>query len=321
MVLQIRDLCVHYKIRDHTLRAVDGLNIEAKEGKILGIVGESGSGKSTLARAILRLIDAPGQITGGTILFQGEDLVSVSERRMQAIRGVGIALVMQNPGSALNPLMTIGDHYLEALQQHTKIARAQALQQTIDMLRSVDLPDQADLMLRYPHQLSGGMKQRVLIGLAMLHRPTLLVADEPTSALDVSTQAQILRLFQALNQKFGTAIILITHNIGVAAEVCDDVAVMYAGKLIEVGSVEAVFAAPAHPYTQGLLRSVPRISDTAFPLPIAGELTPRNRPDHACVFHPRCGRVMTICTQLDPPGFAVGDQRVYCFLCKDGQPA
>jgi oligopeptide/dipeptide ABC transporter ATP-binding protein len=321
VLLQIKDLHVAYSVGGQAIRAVDGVNLNVRAGKVLAIVGESGSGKSTLAQALIRLIDPPGEIARGAIYFQGENLLALRERRMRALRGVAIALVMQNPGTALNPLMTVGHHFLETFHQHRSLDRNEAIEKTMETLRSVDLPDQADMMRRYPPQLSGGMRQRVLIGLAMLHRPALLVADEPTSALDVSTQAQILRLFRALNQRFGTTTILITHNLGVAAEIGDDIAVMYAGKLVEVGSVEEVFAAPAHPYTQSLLRSVPRISDIAFPLPIPGELAPRKELDDICVFQPRCEHALAICGEREPPGFMIGDRTVYCFLCKDGLPA
>ncbi|HEX9532203.1 MAG TPA: ABC transporter ATP-binding protein [bacterium] len=319
MSLRIRRLTVQFLLGSQIVRAVDGVDLDIQPGRVLGIVGESGSGKSTLALSMLRLIDPPGRIVDGEILFEGVNLLTIAEAEIQAIRGRRIGLVLQNPATALNPIMTVGDHIVETIQERLGLDRRESRTQAIEMLRIVYLADQEDLLGKYPHQLSGGMKQRVMIALAMVGEPAVLIADEPTSALDVATQAQILRLLRELNEKHNTTVILITHNLGAAADICDDVAVMYAGRVVEMADVFSLFDHPDHPYTQGLLRAVPKINDPTFPSGIPGDYTLQSRPSRGCVFSPRCAFAMEICREKDPPGFVTASSRkVYCFLFGEG---
>lgn len=319
MTLRIRRLSVHYAVGPDTIRAVDGIDLDIRAGRILGIVGESGSGKSTLALSILRLIEPPGKITNGEIYYDDTNLLKLRESEMQLVRGSKIGLVLQNPASALSPTMTVGQHLVEVIQERLRISRQDAAARSIDILHRVHLPDQKDLLRKYPHQLSGGMMQRVLVALAMVSEPAVLIADEPTSALDVATQAQILKLLRELNELYGTTIVLITHNLGVAAEVCDDIAVMYAGRVMEVGDVYTLFDRPAHPYTQGLVKAVPKADEEGFPSGIRGDLTVQSRPLEGCVFCPRCDWAMEICRTEDPPAFEwSGTGKAYCFLYAEG---
>jgi oligopeptide/dipeptide ABC transporter ATP-binding protein len=315
MTLRIRHLTVDFVLGAETVRAVDAVDLDIAPGRVLGIVGESGSGKSTLALSLLRLIDPPGRIVEGEILFEGVNLLSLSESEMHAIRGRRIGLILQNPGTTLNPTMTIGEHLVETIQERLGLSRGDARARASEMLQTVHLADEQELLKKYQHQLSGGMKQRVMIALAMVGEPAVLVADEPTSALDVVTQAQILKLLRELNAEHHTTVILITHNLSVAADICDDVAVMYAGRIAEVGDVFSVFDHPAHPYTQGLLRAVPKIEDEAFPRGIRGDYGVRQTPRDGCVFAPRCEFAMEVCRRTPPPGFkAPTSGTVYCFL-------
>lgn len=318
MALQIKNLSVNYSLSDRTIRAIDNINLDIKRGKILGIVGESGSGKSTLALSIFNLIDPPGNIVGGEIILEGLDLLTLSESQMRVIRGSEISMVFQNPSAALNPTMTIGDHIVETIQEHSDLRGDEAIVKAVDILKKVELPDQEQLLNKFPHQLSGGMKQRVLIALAMVHEPSVLIADEPTSALDVSTQAQILKLLRDLNQKFHTTIVLITHNLGIVAEICDEVAVMYAGKIMETGNIWSMFGRPAHPYTEALMKAIPKIDDSSLPSPIPGELILQNLPEKGCVFYDRCKWAMEICRLKAPPDFKIaGEHYVACYLYED----
>jgi peptide/nickel transport system ATP-binding protein len=318
MALQIKALSVEFALNGRTNLAVDNVSLNVTAGRVLGVVGESGAGKSTLAFAILGLIDPPGRIVGGEIWFKGRDLLQLGESGMRSVRGRQISIVFQNPATALNPTMTLGDHIIETIQEYTSTNRGEARRKAIDILKNVDLGDQEDLLRKYPHQISGGMKQRVMIALAMSHEPAILIADEPTSALDVVNQAQILRLLRDLNHQFKTTIVIITHNLAVVAEACDDVACLYAGRVMESGDVRTVFGAPAHPYTQALLKAVPDIEETSLPEPIPGELTIRDRPERGCVFHTRCSSVMDICRLEDPPLLlGRGGQKVYCYLYAD----
>lgn len=321
MSLRIRHLSVQFNLESQIVRAVDQVDLDILPGRMLGIVGESGSGKSTLALAILRLIEPPGQIANGEISFEDADLLAITEVEMQAIRGRKIGLVLQNPATALNPTMTIGGHIMETIQERLRLGRRESRAKAIEILKSVHLADQEDLLGKYPHQLSGGMKQRVMIALAMVGEPSVLIADEPTSAVDVATQAQILRLLRELNEKHHTTIVLITHNLGAAADVCDDIAVLYAGRVVEVGDVFSVFDHPAHPYTQGLLRAVPKIDEQTFPRGIPGDYTVNSRPSRGCVFAPRCDFAMEICREEEPPAFETASSgKVYCYLFDEDTP-
>ena len=297
------------------VQAVDGVDLDVRPGRVLGIVGESGSGKSTLAHAILQLVSPPGEITGGEILLDDVDLLRMSESDMRQVRGRRIALVLQNPATSLNPTMTVGQHLTEVIRTHVDVGKREATASAIEALRQVRLGDQEYLLGKYPHELSGGMKQRVMIALGTVSRPQVLIADEPTSALDVATQADILRLLRQLNTELGTTVIVITHNLGVAAEICDDVAVMYAGRIMETADVLSLHDTPAHPYTQGLLAAVPDIEEDALPVAIPGEAAGSGRVSCGCVFQPRCSRSMEVCTVTTPRGVLLpGSRTAYCFL-------
>ena len=289
-LLVVRDLCTYFHTDDGVVKAVDGVSFEIEQGKTLCLVGESGCGKSVTALSIMRLIpDPPGKIAGGAILFNGCDLVSVSEAKMRSIRGNEIAMIFQEPMTSLNPVFTIGDQIMEAVMLHQKVRPAEAQARTIEMLRKVRIPEPEQRIREYPHQLSGGMRQRVMIAMALSCNPKLLIADEPTTALDVTIQAQILDLLRQLQQDFHMALLLITHDLGVVAEMANHVAVMYASKIVEHAEVKELFERPLHPYTQGLFRSLPRLGVKKDRLePIPGVVpNPLNFPK-GCKFWPRC---------------------------------
>src|SRR5690348_13623420 len=258
-LLEVRNLQTHFPTRAGLVRAVDGVSFHIDRGELLGLVGESGCGKSITALSVMRLIAPPGKIVNGEILFDGKDLLKISAAEMREMRGDDIAMIFQDPMTSLNPVFTIGEQIGEALRLHRKLTKKQARQATIEAMREVAIPDPARRIDDYPHQLSGGMRQRVMIAMALACSPKLLIADEPTTALDVTIQAQILELLADMKARFGMAIMLITHAMGVVAETAQRVVVMYAGRVIEEAPVEALFADPRHPYTQGLIRSIPRI--------------------------------------------------------------
>jgi oligopeptide/dipeptide ABC transporter ATP-binding protein len=315
VALSIRRLSVQYGLGARRVQALDEVDLDVPRGQILGVVGESGSGKSTLASSILRIVDPPGQITSGEILLGTVDLLKLDERAMRKFRGAKVALVPQNPSTSLNPTMTVGAHMIETIRQHSRTTRDDALRKSIAALERVHLSDAAALVKRYPHQLSGGIKQRVMIALALLGSPDVLIADEPTSALDATTQAQILRLVRELNEAYVMTVVFITHNLGVAAEICQHVAVMYAGRVVEVGDIYSLFERPGHPYTQGLMKAVPRADGSAFPTGIPGEPPQLHASPHGCAFAAGCERVTPDCTRRRPPAFLVaGTQKAYCFL-------
>jgi peptide/nickel transport system ATP-binding protein len=289
-LLTINGLKTYFFTRWGVVKAVDDVDIALGKGKTLGLVGESGCGKSVTALSVLRLVPKPrGRIVGGEILFQGRNLLSLREEEMRGIRGGEIGMIFQEPMTSLNPVFSIGSQVLEALRVHKKLAKKEARQQAVKLLTSVGLPDAARRMRDYPHQLSGGMRQRVMIAMALASDPTLLIADEPTTALDVTIQAQILELIQKLRQKRGLAMILITHDLGIIAQTADDVAVMYAGKVVEYTNVKTLFADPKHPYTMGLLSSVHELR------PIPGNVPNSLEEIPGCSFHPRCPSVKKIC--------------------------
>ena len=315
-LLRVQDLTTTFNISGRVVRAVDHVNFELRRGETLGIVGESGSGKSMTALSILRLVQPPGQVHGGPISFNGRsDLLELSERDMRAIRGAEIGFIFQEPMTALNPVYTIGHQIAEALLVHRKASRAQARDKAVELLEAVQIPDAARRLRDYPHQLSGGMRQRVLIATALACRPLMLIADEPTTALDVTIQAEILDLLQEMKRRFHLALLLITHDLGVVAGHADRVAVMYAGRIVEHGPTTRIFEAPKHPYTRGLLDSIPggapgkRLHAIEGTVPNIANLPP------GCAFEPRCPERFDLCPTAPPPPYDVGpDQRARCYL-------
>jgi peptide/nickel transport system ATP-binding protein len=319
-LLEIRGLKTHFKTDDGWLHAVDGVDLSVEAGETLGVVGESGCGKSVTAMSVLKLIAMPpGRIVAGQILWQGRDLVPMSADEMRRIRMKEIAIVFQEPMTSLNPVYTIGDQVGEALRLHEGLNRRQATERAIEMLRRVHIPTPERRVHDYPHQFSGGMRQRVMIAMALSCSPKLLIADEPTTALDVTIQAQILDLLAELKSEFGMAVMLITHAMGVVAEVAQRVVVMYAGKVVEQAPVAELFAHPRHPYTQGLIRSIPRIDTAATHKvrleTIAGTVPKLIAPAEGCRFAPRCKHAVAACTQATPPlRYVAPGHQVACIL-------
>ncbi|MGO8868312.1 MAG: ABC transporter ATP-binding protein [Alphaproteobacteria bacterium] len=301
-LLDIRGLSVEFRTSAGVLRATEELSFTVGRGETVALVGESGSGKTTAALSILRLIpDPPGRITGGEIRFGGRDLAALPERELSEVRGRDIAMVFQDPLAALNPIQTIGDQMTEMLRRHRKVAREEAKERAIEMLRLVGMPSPERLFGRYPHSLSGGMRQRVVIGIALMCHPQLLVADEPTSALDVTVQAQVLALLLELKRRLGMAVLLITHDLGVVAEVADQVVVMYAGRKVEEGEVNDIFARPRHPYTAALLDAARLELSRDGYLPEIPESAPAHPGQAAgCSFAPRCAHAIERCRSETP---------------------
>ncbi|MEI8094759.1 MAG: ABC transporter ATP-binding protein [Spirochaetales bacterium] len=301
VLLKIEDLCIDYPIALGTVRAVRGVSVEVHAGETLGIVGESGSGKSTLGLAILRLVRAPGRITAGRVLFNGKDLASLPEDQMRQVRGKDIAMVFQNPLTSLNPLMRIDKHFLEALKTHKPELKKPA---ALKLIREIltDLGIEESRMGAYPHQLSGGMRQRIMIGLGLILRPKLVICDEPTTALDVIVEAGFIDLLKRLQKEFALTIVVITHNLGLVAELADRIAVMYAGQIVENAPAAAVFHEPLHPYTQGLIACVPNIDlDQEKLTTMEGSPPGLVNPPPGCAFAPRCPLVMGRCRNQEPP--------------------
>ena len=316
-LLRVSDLKTHFMIKEGVVRAVDGVSFTVEAGKVLGIVGESGCGKSMTARSILRLVpDPPGRIVGGTIEFDGVDVLSLSTREMQAIRGDRISMIFQDPMVSLNPTMRVGDQIVEVLTVHRGYGAKAAVDRAIELLRAVNIPEPETRLRDYPHQFSGGMRQRAMIAMALACEPRLLIADEPTTALDVTVQAQILDVLRTIREESDTAIILITHDLGMVAEVADDIVVMYAGKIVEEANVYDLFDAPSHPYTQGLLKSLPSPEHRVEELtPIRGQPPDLSRVPTGCSFAPRCDYRMDICTRELPPFRAIAEgHRSRCWL-------
>jgi len=314
-ILDVSELSVQYSTPFRPVRAVDLVDLEVREGETVGIVGESGSGKSTFGLSILRLVPPPGHITSGRILYNDVDLIETSELNFQKIRGKQISMIFQDPSGALDPLMTVGKHFLELFKAHEpSLSSADAASKTKSLLEELGIP--AERYNDYPHQLSGGMKQRVAIGLAIALGPRILIADEPTTALDVLVEAQILELLKELKKTFRLTLILITHNMGVVAETADRVAVMYAGKIVEVGETKDIFQKPLHPYTQALLQSVPNLKKRHQPVKsIPGSPPDLAKPPGGCLFHPRCPYAFDKCQVKHPPLMTMRDERqVACYL-------
>ena len=300
-LLSIRDLRVQFYTYFGTVRAVDSVDLDIRRSELVGVVGESGSGKSTLAFAVMRLLPRKAKIVSGKMMFDGEDLASMSDEDVVAVRGREISMVFQDPLSFLNPVMTIGDQIVESILTRKDVDRVKAREEAIQLLEKVRIPRSREIMKEYPHQLSGGMRQRVLIAIAMSSNPSLLIADEPTTALDVTVQAQILELLKELSRTTGTSIMLITHDLGVIAETCDRVYVMYAGSVLEYGDVTTLFDEPLHPYTVALLESALSIEEFKKNLTGIGEEPPNliHLPP-GCKFNPRCPRAMPTCRTQNP---------------------
>jgi peptide/nickel transport system ATP-binding protein len=319
-LLEVNNLRTHFPTRAGLVRAVDGVSFYIDPGELLGVVGESGCGKSITALSIMRLIAPPGKIVGGEIIFDGKNLLKLSEAEMRQIRGDDIAMIFQDPMTSLNPVFTVGEQIAEALRLHRKLSRKAARAAAIEAMREVSIPDPARRVDDYPHQLSGGMRQRVMIAMALACDPKLLIADEPTTALDVTIQAQILELLNELRRNRELAVLLITHDLGVVAEVADRVAVMYTGRIVEESSVEELFARPKHPYTEGLLRSVPKLTTADVAKKerletIEGIVpSPTDLPP-GCHFAPRCPYRMPRCTEEEIPLYDLeGGVKVRCVL-------
>lgn len=299
-VLNIKDLIVEYHTDEGVVQAVNGIDIKLSKGRTLGLVGETGAGKTTTARSIMRLIQSPpGKVKQGTIHLNGQDMLKASEKKLEKIRGAQVSMIFQDPMTALNPVITVGDQIAEAILIHQKVSQEEANKRAKEMLEMVGIP--GGRMREYPHQFSGGMKQRVVIAIALSCSPQLLIADEPTTALDVTIQAQVLELMKELKVKFEMAMIMITHDLGVVAEVCDDVAIMYAGRVVEQGNLEDIFRRTKHPYTEGLFNSIPNIDDRKAELiPIKGLMSdPYNLPK-GCTFCDRCNYAMPVCKDNKP---------------------
>ncbi len=318
-LLRVQDLKVHFYTLRGVVHALERVSFDLNRQETLGLAGETGCGKSVTARSILRLIDPPGQILKGRILFEGQDLLSLDEAAMRRVRGGEISMIMQEPKMSLNPVIRVGDQIAETLITHDRsLNRRSARRQAVEMLAQLGIADPSRMSRRYPHELSGGMSQRVMIAMMLVTSPKLLIADEPTSALDVTIQAQILDLIKKLIREIKTSVLMITHDLGVMAETCDRVAIMYAGDMVEMGSVRSVLKNPQHPYTQGLLQTVPDRANPEQPLfTIRGNVPSLLEPQISCRFAPRCDYVMARCKREMPPFFMLnGDHQAACFLHK-----
>ncbi len=304
VLLEVRNLCTYFETARGTVRAVDGVDFTMNEGDTLGIVGESGCGKTVLALSIMRLIPVPpGRIVSGSVLFEGADLIRLSEPEMRKVRGKHISMIFQEPMTSLNPVFRVGDQIAEAVELHLGLSKKDALDHAVKMLQLVGMPSPRERILDYPHQMSGGMRQRVMIAMALSCNPRLMLADEPTTALDVTIQAQILDLINRLKGDVGTSVMLITHDLGVIAEAAQFAAVMYTGKIVEYGSVDELFSRPLHPYTVGLMNSIPKIggdSGQGHLRTIAGTVPNLYELPVSCSFRDRCPDVMAVCSEQKP---------------------
>ena len=320
-ILEIKDLVVTYHSDRKVVQAINGLTLSMTAGKVLGLVGETGAGKTTLALSILNLIRAPqGKILRGSIKFAGRDVFAMSKHDLRDMRGKDVAMIFQDPMTALNPVLTVGEQIAETVLKHEKLGKEDAWKKAENMLETVGIP--AERAKEYPHQFSGGMKQRVVIALALACNPKLLLADEPTTALDVTIQAQVLDLMRTLIRDNGTSVLFITHSLGLVAENCDEVATMYAGEIVEYGSIDQVFGKALHPYTQGLFGSLPDPSASASRLtPIPGLMPDPTALPEGCYFSPRCPHAMDICRTKHPQDIDMGGHRVKCHLFDDAVTA
>ena len=315
-MLQVKNLCTSFNVDAGEVRAVNGISFNLDKGKVLGIVGESGSGKSVTAYSIMRILVEPGKIVGGEILFNGEDIVKYSKKQMREFRGKRVSIIFQDPMTSLNPTFTIGNQLREAILLHTDRNRAEANARALEMLQLVGVNEPEKRLKQYPHELSGGMRQRVMIAMALACEPDILIADEPTTALDVTIQAQILELMKDLQKKMGMAIIMITHDLGVIADMCDEIIVMYVGRVCERGTVDEIFYNPRHEYTKGLLRSIPTLNGGHDKLiPIAGSPVDLTNLPAGCAFASRCDHCMKICLTDQPEEVRVNDSHIaYCWM-------
>jgi len=316
-LLSIKNLKTHFYSAGKTVRALDGVSFDIEEGGAFGLVGETGCGKSVTALSILRLIPSPpGKIVGGEIHFKGRNLLNLSEDEIRSIRGKEISMIFQEPMTCLNPVFRIGDQMAEVVMLHQGLQRARAIENAVRMLERVHIPDAPHVARQFPHQLSGGMRQRVMIAMELSCHPSLLIADEPTTALDVTIQAQILRLIKEMKKELHTSILLITHDLGIVAEMCDRVAVMYAGSIVEEASVEEIFEHPQHPYSQGLWGAIPHVDEEKKTLAVIPGMVPDlSTPPAGCKFHPRCRFRFDPCNKLSPPLFQVSPGHfVSCYL-------
>ena len=316
MLLEVKDLHTSFFTPAGEVRAVNGVSFQLDSGKVLGIVGESGSGKSVTAYSIMQILASSGKIVSGSILFRGQELVNSGENVMKTIRGNKISIIFQDPMTSLNPTYTIGKQLMEAILLHTNRNRAQARERAIEMIRLVNINEPEKRLKQYPFELSGGMRQRIMIAMALACEPDILIADEPTTALDVTIQAQILELMKSLQEELGMAIIMITHDLGVVAQLCDEVIVMYAGSICEQGTAEEIFYNPKHEYTRGLLRSIPTAETAGTRLkPITGTPIDLLNMPKGCAFAPRCDNAMKICLTQRCPRMAInGDHAAACWM-------
>ena len=321
-LLSVRDLKTSFFTHVGEVKAVRGISFDVNEGEVLGIVGESGSGKSVTSLSIMGLLQYPGRVVDGEILLNGEDILTYSKDQMRKVRGKEIAMIFRDPMTSLNPVYTIGNQVMEMILEHEKMTKREARARAIEMLKLVGIPAAEKRIDSYPHEFSGGMRQRVMIALALSCNPKLLIADEPTTALDVTIQAQILSLIKSLNKQFGMTTMLITHDLGVVATVCDKVAVMYGGLIMEYGTVDEIFYHPRHPYTMGLLGSIPHVDggEKRRLIPIDGTPPDLINPPKGCPFSTRCKYCMNVCTQEQPPYFAEDKHRTMCWLLDADAP-
>jgi len=319
-LLSIENLSVRFNTYAGQVHAVNGISFAVRKGEFFGLVGESGCGKSVTGLAIVRMVPAGGEIVSGRIVFHDQDLIAQSSAEMQRVRGRHIAMVFQDPAASLNPVFTVGNQIVRIIRRHTEASAEKARQQALAMFEAVALPDPERIFRSYPHELSGGMQQRIMIAMALSCGAELLIADEPTTALDVTIQAQILSLLADIRQRQGVSILLITHNLGVVAETCDRVAVAYAGQIVEEGTTEDVLFRPGHPYTQGLLSALPDSTGRREALrSIPGSVPDGLNPVAGCPFHPRCPRVMDVCRIQAPGSIAIAaGRRVACHLYQEG---
>lgn len=322
MLLSVKNLSTEFPVKKGIVRAVEDVSFDVDQGQILAIVGESGSGKSVTSLSIMGLLAEPGHVAGGSMEFEGKDLATLSEKQYRELRGNDMAMIFQEPMTSLNPVYRVGNQIVEAIRTHEKVSKAEAKDRAVDLLRKVGIPSPEARINDYPHQMSGGMRQRVMIAIALACEPKLLIADEPTTALDVTIQAQILELMMDLKEKLGMAIIMITHDLGIVARMCEKIAVMYAGKIVEYGTTDEIFYEPKHEYTKGLLRSIPRLDsrDHERLVPIEGTPVDMLNPPKGCPFAPRCGACMKVCLREMPPRTDFSDTHyTQCWLCQKAE--
>ncbi len=321
-LLKVEDLRTSFFTHLGEVKAIRGVSFSVRKGEAIGIVGESGSGKSVTSLSIMRLLQHPGKVTGGSIVFKDQEILKITEKEMRSIRGNEIAMIFQDPMTSLNPVFTVGNQIVESLRKHQKMSKEEAGKKAVDILKMVGIPDPAKRANNFPHEFSGGMRQRAMIAIALSCQPDLLIADEPTTALDVTIQAQILELMKSLNQKLDMSTILITHDLGVVADVCSRIIVMYGGLIMEEGTKEDIFYRPRHPYTMGLLKSIPKINNEKQRLiPITGTPPDLLNPPSGCPFYARCKYAMVICRTKQPPYFEVDEgHRTMCWLLHPEAP-